>query len=484
LATHAHPTSDAAGEVTKLDAAVSSRVPIIALFVGVSGIVLSLLLSPMMGGGFRRFWFAYLIGFCFFFSISVAALLFVMVQHLVHAAWSVNVRRVAEAMACNLPVIGVLSLPIVLSVLIGGGQLYRWAWWVDGPVAHHAGHSDHVPGDATPHNNETHAAPASQANELGQGGHGGDVITGEKADVSDVQYHPSTEKVPEPDELTWHKRPFLNPTFFTLRVAFYFLFFTGVAFWYWKHSTAQDADGDYSHTAAVQGKAAPLILLTFLFMTFAAFDFIMSLDPHWYSTMYGVYFFAGGIVSFFAALILTLKALQKFGYLTKSVTTEHYHDLGKFTFGFTFFWGYIAFSQYMLLWYASLPETVMWLTHRGATTRTPDLDYYWGWTVVAILLLLAQFALPFAGLMSRHVKRHPVALPFWAGWILFAHFIDLWWQIGPELDGKWRFPLPEILAVIGVGGVFVAALVWRLGRAQLRPVHDPRVAESLAFQNM
>jgi hypothetical protein len=445
----------------------------VSAVVGVVGLVASLLLGISLGdesGGLRRFYFAYLIAFASFLGIALGGLFFVMIQHLTGAGWSVNIRRIMEAIVAGaIPTLAVLSIPILVSVLSGDGSLYRWAWWVDGPVAHH----------------DDHAAADGKKTDTAAGNHGEDVAPAHHApDASGVHHHPSKAGVPKPDELTWHKRPWLNPVFFSARLVLYFIVWTALALFFWRRSVAQDADGDVQHSLRMQAWSAPGLVIFAITTTFAGFDLLMSLDPHWYSTMYGVYFFAGGVQAFFAVMVIALWVLQRAGYIEHSVTVEHRHDLGKFLFGFTFFFGYIAFSQYMLLWYASIPETVMWLTFRGATTHTPDLEYYWPYTVVALLIVVGRFALPFAGLLSRHVKRHRTALFVWSVWIVLFHFVDVFWQVMPEMDGRFRLGLPEIAALLGVGGLVTAGVTRRLVGVSLRPVHDPRVQESLAFQNI
>src|SRR5690606_23574783 len=137
--------------------------------------------------------------------------------------------------------------------------------------------------------------------------------------------------------------------------------------------------------------AGPLILLTGITLTLFAFDLLMSLDPHWYSTMFGVYYLAGAFIAGWASIIIIVNLLQMGGLLRQSVNQEHFHDLGKYLFGFVFFWGYIAFSQYMLLWYANLPETTSWFARRGATTADGDQNVF---TWLALILLFCHLLIP------------------------------------------------------------------------------------------
>jgi hypothetical protein len=212
-----------------------------------------------------------------------------------------------------------------------------------------------------------------------------------------------------------------------------------------------------------------------LTVTFAAFDWVMSLDPHWYSTIFGVYFFAGSVVGGFAALALLTLALTRSGYLRQAVTAEHFHDLGKLLFAFMVFWSYIAFSQFFLIWYANIPEETAWFLHR--------LDG--GWRPMTLLLAIGHFGVPFFFLMPRTIKRRPLLLFAGAVWMLLVHLLDLHWLVMPALAGKESggILLLEVTALAGVGGVVVAALGWLLAGAPLLPLRDPRLSESLAFEN-
>jgi hypothetical protein len=443
----------------------------IAGFVGIiGGVLLGYFLDP--GHTFRRFYFAYLVSFMFFLSIALGALIFVLLQHLTRAGWSVSMRRSAEGLAMTMPILFALSAPILLSVLIQRGDLYRWAQPVPAN-AHHETLDEH---------REVVAA----------GGNPRASAQGEGHDAKE-----NSHRVPPLDELTLKKRAVLNPWFFTLRIVLYFAIWSGIAIWYWRRSAEQDKTGAIELTEQMQERSAPMLLILAITMTFASFDLLMSLDPHWFSTMMGFYFITGCILASFAALILCLGLLQRLGYLRLSVTTEHYHDLGKWTFGFVFFWGYIAFSQFMLIWYASIPEEVGWYVRRGASTAMQHLhppDGHGplnGWTIVSLILLFGQFIIPFVGLMSRSPKRRRPVLMFWAAWVLVFHWVDLYWVIMPEYAvdhatglSRVYFGVVEILCFLGVGGIFMATYLRFLAKNALRPLHDPRIDESVIFQNI
>jgi hypothetical protein len=426
-----------------------------SLFVGGAGIMLAIFIGYFIDPSFRRFFFAYLINLVFCLSIGIGAIFFVLIQHLTRAGWSVGVRRIAEILACSIPVLGALATPIGLSVLANNGSLYKWAQ----PLNH------------TSHET-TEAATTEPA-----------ATTTESHAPADPSHAASAvPKLTEMEiELIHEKSAYLNPWFFIVRVGFYFAVWSAIGIWFWKQSVDQDDSRDLVHTHRMQ-KFAPISTIAFaLVTTFAAWDIIMSLDPLWFSTMFGVYFFAGCAVSIFATLIVVLFALEQRGYLVYTITKEHFHDLGKFLFGFTFFWGYIAFSQYMLLWYANIPEEVGWFSHRGATSVGENMS---GWTIVSLILLFGHLLIPFAGLISRHVKRRKRLLVFWAIWMLAFHWLDLFWLIMPEFDGGVHFGILEILCFIGICGVFLAGTLRIALRHNLRPLADPRLPESLAFENI
>jgi hypothetical protein len=298
--------------------------------------------------------------------------------------------------------------------------------------------------------------------------------------VQNGQLYPWARPAASLDPLTLAKRPFLNPAFFIARLAVYFAFWVGAAVWYRRMSLKQDQSGDAELTSRMQAFSAPAMVIYAITVTLAAFDLLMSLDPHWYSTIFGVYFFAGSAVAIYAAIIAIVHLLQHKGMLRQSVTAEHYHDLGKFLFGFLFFWGYIAFSQYMLIWYANIPEETAWLRRHGMTTVSGDMT---AWTGVCVAMLIGGLLVPFAGLLSRHVKRNRGAATFWAIWLLAFHYLDLYWLVMPQA-GKLRPSLMDLAALVGIGGIWIAALARLLARHPLRPVRDPRLEESLAFENV
>jgi len=218
-----------------------------------------------------------------------------------------------------------------------------------------------------------------------------------------------------------------------------------------------------------------------LSLSFAAIDWVMSLQPHWYSTIFGVYFFAASIQAFFALTALIAFGLQRGGMLKTAITVEHFHDLGKFTFGFTVFWAYIAFSQFVLIWYANIPEEVVFYM-----TRLEG-----GWSNVSYFLPIGHFFLPFIFLLSRKVKRHRLGLTVGAIWVLAMYLMDFYWLILPNFGthgephqaAVFAPTLTDLTALLGIGGVFVAVFGFFLNRNKVISINDPRLPESLVHEN-
>ena len=289
-------------------------------------------------------------------------------------------------------------------------------------------------------------------------------------DIYEWTHHEAVEK----DAILQWKAPFLNVPFFIIRAVVYFVLWSAIALWYYRGSRSQDSTGDHAMSARLRRFAGPSLIVMAITTTFASIDWIMSITPHWYSTMFGVYFFAGAFVGFIALLSVLTVAMRGAGLLDAVVTDEHLQDLGKFLFAFMAFWAYIAFSQFLLIWYANLPEETIWF--RARLTGS--------WKTVSIFLMVGHFGIPFFYLMMRAVKRRGSTLALGGVWLLVMHFVDLYWQVMPSLhpDGL-RISALDVAAFVAVGGCFVAAVGWLMRRQALVPLRDPRLAESLAFEN-
>ncbi len=277
------------------------------------------------------------------------------------------------------------------------------------------------------------------------------------------------------DPLLQTKQAYLNPEWFHLRAAICLGIWSVWATILYRNSVKQDDGGTLELTRSAAKWSAPGMILLALTVSLASFDWLMSLDPHWFSTMFGVYIWAGSGLAGFAAITLILLAFRRMGILRASVNHEHYHDLGKWLFALTVFWAYIAFCQYMLIWYGNMPEETVWYHVRTAGT--------WRW--VGALLVVGQFFVPFLVLMSRAAKRKLGVLAFAAGWILLMHFADLFWVVMPVFrkDGA-NLLWIDIAAFVAIGATFGLAFWGLLRRHALAPVGDLRFTKALGFTNV
>lgn len=477
-----------------------SGIKLAALAVGILALVVGVVMGFFVGGeehalaNRARFYHAYLVGYAFCLSIAAAGLFFTLMQHMVKVGWSVNIRRVPESLACTLPFLGVLAIPLLIPVWGDkGGELYPWA--VPHIVEHHAA----APSVGSPLDVQlADASPdaGKQAVAEHQSAVGESAAAAEHGGAAGEEGHASAEVIGAAsrydfksfDHINQLKQPWLSKTFFTIRVVAYFVIFSILAFYFVGQSRKQDTTRDINISKRL-AVVAPVSIIAFaLTLTFAAFDLIMSLDYYWFSTIFGVYIFAGGMIGMFATCIISFRVLQAKGFVQQSVTTEHYHDLGKYLFAFIFFWGYVGFSQFMLQWYASLPEEIFWWARRGVTSADllhNTIGYQGGFAGVSIALLFGHFVIPFAYLISRHIKRSKEALLVGAVWMLVAHFIDMYWLVMPEWNnGEFILDIGVIATSLAVIALFVFYFVHQLSRGNLRPIGDPRAPESLAFVNM
>lgn len=272
------------------------------------------------------------------------------------------------------------------------------------------------------------------------------------------------------DHILQHKASYLNYPFFIVRM----ILFLGAWIFFQRKlvgfSLEQDRSGDESLTNKAVGYAIAFILVFAISYSLFSVDLLMSLQPHWFSTIFGVYTFAGLFQSALATMILFVIYGMNTGALKGFVDENHLHDLGKFLFAFTVFWAYIAYSQYMLIWYANLPEETQFFIPRSEGT----------WAYVSIALILFRFIVPFLALLPRWVKRSPKHLAPIAVLLLIMQYVDLYWLIYPNLDKKQViFGPQEVLVWAGFGGAFLFAVTKFLSSHPIVPLKDPRQHESM-----
>jgi hypothetical protein len=381
----------------------------------------------------QRFFYAYLTGWAFVTSISIGSVFFILTHHVARAKWAIVLRRLAEFMAGALPVLFLVGLGFIIPVVAGYDKLYFWSE----PSGHQADHP---------------------------------------------LYHHLHNK------LGW-----FDPLFFAARYVIYFVILIGVSRYFINKSREQD-ESSLEHAAHLHERmrvwSGVSILICAITVAFFGFDLLMSLSPTWYSTIYSVNFFAGSMLAAYCMFALFAAAIQRSGRLTHSITTEHYHDIGKYMFGWTFFWIYTAFSQFMLQWYGNIPEETIFYQYRMFSE--------WQWVSWAVLI--GHWALPYLALVTRWTKRILPLLMALAVWQLVFHYVDLYWNVMPNqqwlTEGKHilgplqgdpemhriQFHAVDIVMLLSMVALFLAG-VGRAMKGNLLPVNDPKLPQSLAFEN-
>ena len=272
------------------------------------------------------------------------------------------------------------------------------------------------------------------------------------------------------DPLLQHKSAYLNWSFFLIRLLAFFgiwIFFSQKLI---RFSLKQDQTGGEENSQKSLSYSVAFLALFAVSFSFFSFDTLMGLDPHWFSTIFGIYTFAGLFQSFIAALILLVIYFRKIDVLDNKIVNEnHLHDLGKFLFGCTIFWAYIAFSQYMLVWYANLPEEAVYYLYRSGPN--------WKW--LSLALILFKFIVPFLFLLPRWVKRDEGSLIIASILILLAQYADIYWMVYPQWDHEHlHFGFLEMGLLLGFIGIFLYSIFHFFSRHPLVPVQDPRQKES------
>lgn len=385
------------------------------ILLGLGAVGLGVVLVGAFTAGLRPAFAAYQIGVFAATAMALGSLFWVMIFNITNAAWSATIRRQFENIASLIPLCMLMVAVIVAVEIITGGTMLSWMR-----------------------------------------------ITPE-----------------EHNHLYDHKKGFLNTGFFIIRFLFYAGAWSFLALRMRGWSTEQDRSADRWLTRRMRFASGWGILLFALTTAFFAFDFLMGMDFRFYSTMWGVYFFAACAFSSLALVSIVFAWILGQGKLAGVVTSEHTHDIGKLMFAFTVFWGYIAFGQYFLIWYGNIPEETMYYIFR----RTDP------WSMVGKALIVAHFLIPFFLLISRVPKRNPKLLASIGVFMLVAHSIDMIFIIQPMVDAgqdkAWGLSTLwlTICGLLGVFGVFGFFLTRRIASSPLTATKDPRLPQALGHKN-
>lgn len=354
-----------------------------------------------------QFFRSYLLGYIFWFGIALGCLAILMLQHMSGGAWGLVIRRLLESATRTFPLLALMFLPVAFGVR----SIYIWA------QPDHAGASEAL----------KHALA--------------------------------------------HKAPYLNVPFFLARAVFYFAVWNMMAYFLNKWSLEQDRTGHRPITGKLQAVSAPGLVLYGLTVTFASIDWLMSLEPQWFSTIYGILVMGGQGLSAMAFIIAVVVLLARYKPLSEVIKPKHLHDLGKLMLAFLMLWAYFSFSQFLIIWSGNLPEEIPWYVRR--------LQSSWKWVGLALVVL--QFALPFVLLLSRDLKRSARRLVVVAIAIIVMRFVDLIWMTGPEFhEGAFRIHWMDVIMPIGLGGLWLAFFAYQLKARPLLPIGDPELEQVLA----
>lgn len=358
-----------------------------------------------------RVWSNILIDGFFFFGIALGAMFFYALHFATETSWAVILRRVFEAVLLYVPYGAAIILIVLIASSFHWAHIYEWM----NPAVH---------------------------------------------DKSSPLF----------DKELLEKSSYLNLPFFWLRTIGYILTFVGFAWWFRKRSLREDEEGGTAiHYAGFRRSVIFLVLFGF-FSSTMAWDWIMSIDAHWFSTLFGWYTFAGMWVSGMNfVLLLTLYLISK-GYLG-DINHSHIHDMGKWVFALSFLWSYLWFAQFLLIWYANIPEEATYFLLRINHYRIPFF-----------LMFCINFAFPMVILISRDAKRNPRFLLFVGTIILIGHWLDVYMLFTPGILGaNWHFGVFEVALALGFLGFFLNRVLTHLTQASLEPKHSPYLEESLHF---
>ena len=430
----------------------------------IAGLGLVIVIATGLLGDVERLGYAYLFSLFTVLTFVFGGLFLVIAEHLTAGHWGVSTRRIPEVVASAAPLVAVLAIPLFAGVYSGSFSMYDE--WMH---VHH--HGEHEEGEGEHEDREEGAEEATESSDeeaslfeasVARAQHDGDAEGEHEAHHHTPQYEALHHAVLE------HKSGYLAPTGWGVRSLAYFLIWIALAMFYFRTSRKQDETKDLQLTNKMK-KWAPLSAIFFgLTLTFAAFDWVMSLEPTWYSTIFGVVIFAGSAVGMLALTTIIAISLIQRGMVGKAMNVEHVHDLGKLLFGFMCFWAYTSFSQWMLIWYAGIPEEAVWFHKR----------WEGGWQFWTLLLMLGHFVLPFFFLISRMVKRRLPLVRIGVVWLLIMHVADIYWYVMPQFGPLTLRPV-DFGALFLVGGTFFAYVFWQLGRVPLVPMGDPRLQRSI-----
>ncbi len=477
--------------------------------VGFGGLALFLVLNLLLPEKRAEMSYSWLFALVFFLSLSVGGVFWTLLHHATNSGWGTVIRRLMENLGSMIPFMLLLAIPFLIP---NGYQDDLWEWFPKreaalekSEAAAEKSAAEYVAGKKAEITGAEAAVAAAEAElaaiaspSAGHRAHFDRKIDAlqtkleklKEQDLSEDAVHETlvNKNFQKEEALLYVKKGFLNETFWYFRFAFYVVALSGIALALRRGSVNMDKDGDPKRFLWLRRSSCGYLPFFATAWTFLVFDWLMALDYTWFSTMWGVYLFAGAALNSMGLLVILVTLLRRYGYLKNIVTVEHYHLMGKLMLAFVIFWAYIAFSQFFLIWYANITEETKFYLTRNTE--------FWN-TYTITFLVVGHFFVPFAILLIQKVKKLPLVLSGVAVWNLLMHVLDIYWIIIPErgpsltaagpadkmlmvMPGAWLF---DVLAFVSIAGIFGFCLLRSFGTASLFPCRDPRLDESLNVVN-
>jgi len=454
----------------------------ISLIIGLVGVVIAGFgVFDGYQDGESRNLFSWLIGLGFWMSVCIGMLFLILLSHIFKAQWSIVIRRQMEHWMVAFPVLGLLFLPLV------------YIAHSEAPMSDHTSIQHQVDKHHTPHDNHAKGDHGAKGDKGAHAdGHHDDHGHGAVAKKSGLLWKwMALDGTDHHDVLLSAKEAFLNRKAFTLRFICYFAVFCFLGLYFRHASTSQDKDGDVNWTHKSLKVAAIGVIATALSTTFAAIDWFKAIEHHWFSTMYGVWYFACSMRLGLAVTVIVCFLLSTRGELKGLYKQAHRYDLGCLSLAFTIFWAYISLSQFFLIYNANIPEETFWYNIRQFNPANPDQPN--SWYPIGMCLIFCNFFFPFFFLLFYYSKVTQKKIVFISGWIIFWQLIDIFYNVLPGIEpdkdptvGAFDYTVRQFsvtafdfASVVGIGALCVAAFLWSRARTEAIPVRDPRILLSI-----
>jgi hypothetical protein len=354
----------------------------------------------------NEFFRAYLLGYMAWLGVTLGSMAILMIRHLTGGGWGVVIRRVMGAAMRCIPLMALLFVPF----LFGLPRIYVWARPLD--------------------------------------------------TITDAHLRQHLQEI---------AKSYLSVHGFILRAVIYFAIWNLLSFLLTKWSAEGDRPGARDNTARFKAVSGPGLILYAFTISFAAIDWVMSIDPSWISTIYGLLFLIGEVLSAMCFAVVVERILVRYKPMSELLRPDFVHDHGKWMLTFVMVWAYFSFSQWLIIWAGNLPEEITWYMRRLSG----------GWAFVGLWLVVFHFAVPFALLLSRSFKRDITRLVWLAVWLMLMRYVDLFWMIEPNFAGRLSITWADIVVPVGMGGLWLAYFFRNLGSMPLLPLYDPSAKEVL-----